>query len=239
MVPVDSCRISRVPHYSGAVCRCRRGLRLRGFHPLWPAFPSRSADLMSADRRRSYNPVPAVTGTVWAPARSLATTCAITVVFFSSGYLDVSVPRVGPAPGAVPRSPAAGCPIRKSVLGRVFAPGHGLSQLVTSFFASESQGILHVPFSPFRFSLPMKHRESPFSRCPQAAAAFAAYDLRPAACARPPVALDSCCCLICSFCCRCSCVLTLHRFPDEFVWGRNPTSLPVCQCSLSSCGDGG
>ena len=111
-----------------------------------------------------------------------------------------------------------GCPIRKSVLMRVFAPGHGLSQLVTSFFASESQGILHVPFSPFRFSLPMKHRESPFSRCPQAAAAFAAYDLRPAACARPPVALDSCCCLICSFCCRCSCVLTLHRFPDEFVW---------------------
>ena len=91
---MNSCRISRVPHYSGAVCRCRRGLRLRGFHPLWPAFPSRSADLMSADRRRSYNPVPAVTGTVWAPARSLATTCAITVVFFSSGYLDVSVPRV-------------------------------------------------------------------------------------------------------------------------------------------------
>ena len=46
-----------------------------------------------------------------------------------------------------------GCPIRKSVLWRVFAPGHGLSQLVTSFFASESQGILHVPFSPFLFSL--------------------------------------------------------------------------------------
>ena len=32
---------------------------------------------------------------------------------------------------------------------RVFAPTHGLSQLVTSFVASESQGILHVPFSPF------------------------------------------------------------------------------------------
>ena len=42
-----------------------------------------------------------------------------------------------------------GCPIRKSVLVRVFAPGHGLSQLVTSFVASESLGILHVPFSPF------------------------------------------------------------------------------------------
>ena len=129
-----------------------RGFRLRGCHPLRPGFPAGSANLASSRRRRSFNPGPAVTGPVWAPARSLATTCAITVVFFSSGYLDVSVPRVGPALGAVPRSPAAGCPIRKSVLGRVFAPGHGLSQLVTSFFASESQGILHVPFSPFRMS---------------------------------------------------------------------------------------
>ena len=129
-----------------------QGFRLRGCHPLRPGFPAGSANLASSRCRRSFNPGPAVTGPVWAAARSLATTCAITVVFFSSGYLDVSVPRVGPAPGAVPRSPAAGCPIRKSVLGRVFAPGHGLSQLVTSFFASESQGILHVPFSPFRMS---------------------------------------------------------------------------------------
>ena len=32
---------------------------------------------------------------VWAYPRSLAATWGITVVFFSSGYLDVSVPRVG------------------------------------------------------------------------------------------------------------------------------------------------
>ena len=44
-----------------------------------------------------------------------------------------------------------GCPIRKSTLHRIFAPKRGLSQLVTSFIASESQGILHVPFSPFLF----------------------------------------------------------------------------------------
>ena len=43
---------------------------------------------------RPYNPAPAVTGTVWATARPLAATNAITVVFFSSGYLDVSVLRV-------------------------------------------------------------------------------------------------------------------------------------------------
>jgi hypothetical protein len=43
---------------------------------------------------QSYNPDLAVTKSVWANPRSLATTCGITVVFFSYGYLDVSVPHV-------------------------------------------------------------------------------------------------------------------------------------------------
>ena len=42
----------------------------------------------------SYNPKIAVTTLVWATPRSLATTSGITIVFFSSGYLDVSVLRV-------------------------------------------------------------------------------------------------------------------------------------------------
>ena len=42
----------------------------------------------------SYNPSIAVTILVWAIPRSLATTNGITFVFFSSGYLDVSVLRV-------------------------------------------------------------------------------------------------------------------------------------------------
>ena len=45
-------------------------------------------------RRRSYYPNHAVTSLVWALPLSLATTRGITVVFFSCGYLDVSVPRV-------------------------------------------------------------------------------------------------------------------------------------------------
>ena len=49
----------------------------------------------------------------------------------------------------MPQSPAAGCPIRISADLGIFAPPRGFSQLVTSFFASGSQGILHVPFSPF------------------------------------------------------------------------------------------
>jgi hypothetical protein len=43
---------------------------------------------------QSYNPTAAVTAMVWANPVSLATTKGITVVFFSSGYLDVSVPQV-------------------------------------------------------------------------------------------------------------------------------------------------
>ena len=43
---------------------------------------------------QSYNPLTAVTVRVWAIPRSLATTWGITIVFSSSGYLDVSVLRV-------------------------------------------------------------------------------------------------------------------------------------------------
>ena len=43
---------------------------------------------------QSYNPGTAVTAPVWANPSSLAATIGITVVFSSSGYLDVSVPRV-------------------------------------------------------------------------------------------------------------------------------------------------
>ena len=43
---------------------------------------------------QSYNPSVAVTTLVWANPISLATTLGITFVFFSYGYLDVSVPHV-------------------------------------------------------------------------------------------------------------------------------------------------
>jgi hypothetical protein len=39
-----------------------------------------------------------------------------------------------------------GCPIRKSADHRVCAPPHRLSQLITSFIASESLGIPRAPF---------------------------------------------------------------------------------------------
>ena len=99
----------------------------------------------------SYNPARASTRTVWAPPLSLAATRGITVVFSSSGYLDVSVPRVGPA-SRCHAFCMAGSPIRTSADLRPFAPTRGFSQLVTSFFASESQGIPRTPLIDFLVS---------------------------------------------------------------------------------------
>ncbi len=92
----------------------------------------------------SYNPNIAVTTLVWANPRSLATTSGITFVFFSSGYLDVSVLRVRLLNGYYIFN-IVGCPIRKSADHSVCATPRSLSQLITSFFASESLGIPHTP----------------------------------------------------------------------------------------------
>ena len=76
-----------------------------------------------------------------------------------------------------------GCPIRRSADRRSFAPPRGFSQLITSFVASESQGIRHAPFPTscargpkaacrpglatrdfvFRFDVPTCHRTRRFS----------------------------------------------------------------------------
>ena len=97
---------------------------------------------------QSYNPNNALTLLVWAVPFSLATTGGITIVFFSTGYLDVSVLRVGVH---IVQSffKWLGFPIRKSSDKRLFAPTRSLSQLITSFIASESQGIHRVPLLTF------------------------------------------------------------------------------------------
>ena len=90
MVPPVSHRVSRVRRYSGSSLT---GIvfRLRDYHPLWSAFPYRSAKLscrcVSPQPRRINPPVCPL-------PRSLATTCGISVDFSSSPYLDVSVQAV-------------------------------------------------------------------------------------------------------------------------------------------------
>ena len=73
MVLRSSDRITRVPPY---LIR-RIELPIRGCHPLWRCFPT-----ASSHSHRSAGP------------RSLAATRGVSIDFLSSGYLDVSVPRV-------------------------------------------------------------------------------------------------------------------------------------------------
>ena len=83
----------------------------------------------------SYYPGTAATVPVWALPRSLATTCGITVVFFSCGYLDVSVPRVrlpdgmtGLLPAGLPHSEIPGSRVICTSPG-LFAAYHVLLRL--------------------------------------------------------------------------------------------------------------
>ena len=69
-------RISRVPPYSISPIG---SFRIRDCHPLWCAFPDTSASCQIGLR---------------AVSRSLVATEEISIDFFSSGYLDISVPRV-------------------------------------------------------------------------------------------------------------------------------------------------
>ena len=90
VVHPPSRRVSRVQRYSGSSW-IRYSFRIRDSHPLWSAFPCRSANLSSrlavlTPKNRSLS--------VWPPPRSLATTCGISVDVFSSPYLDVSVQAV-------------------------------------------------------------------------------------------------------------------------------------------------
>ena len=112
------------------------------------SFQDRSAG--PASRVRSPNPGAHRTP-VWAPPVPLAATPGITFVFSSSGYLDVSVRRVPlrrlsghlcpPSAHGYMESVHVGSPIQKSVDPWIFAPPHGFSQLITSFFGSQCLGI--------------------------------------------------------------------------------------------------
>ena len=95
MVPVDSVGVPRDPTYSGTP-REVNNCRLRGCHPLWPAFPDSSTNcLLCNSHVRSPTTPQGKTLTVWAISISLAATQEIEFSFSSSGYLDVSVHRVG------------------------------------------------------------------------------------------------------------------------------------------------
>ena len=105
---------------------------IRGYHPLWPAFPYRSDKSMAKTRR--------------AVPISLATTFGISVDVFSSSYLDVSVHSVRLNTLCIQMliPLRVGFPIRKSPDQSLLPAPRSLSQAVTSFFACNRQGIHHM-----------------------------------------------------------------------------------------------
>ena len=90
MVPAHSHKVSRVSWYSGYCCV--------GFNFTYGAFTlsgrsSQNRSVIVTKSRMQSEPLSARTQ-VWPLSISLAATLEITVVFSSSGYLDVSVHRV-------------------------------------------------------------------------------------------------------------------------------------------------
>ena len=95
MVPVDSVGVPRDPTYSGTP-REIINIHLRDCHPLWSAVPEQFclSIIFLLPCERPYNPAEKISA-VWAVSRSLAATEEIDFSFSSTGYLDVSVHRVG------------------------------------------------------------------------------------------------------------------------------------------------
>ena len=142
MVPPASHRISRVPRYSGSVLLFSPSLT--GLSPSLAAL-SIALQLSYFQILTSSTPddrsLP-----VWPLTVSLATTKVIEFSFFSSGYLDVSLPRV---PSDEPMDsvhgdwalPQPGSPIRKSPDQSPFAAPRSFSQLIASFIGNQCHGI--------------------------------------------------------------------------------------------------
>jgi hypothetical protein len=107
-------------------------LPVRGYHPLWPAFPDPSGSTCQATGLvRVRSPLLAESRLMSFPP--------VTEMFQFTGF--ASRPYV-----FRPRSPKGwGFPIRKSTDQRVLASPRGLSQRATSFIASQCQGIHQMP----------------------------------------------------------------------------------------------
>ena len=142
MVPAHSDKVSRVSSYSGY--RHAASVFAYGAFTLF----GRLSQNLSADSYRSImrsEPRNARIS-VWPLPISLAATLGIDFSFSSWGYLDVSVHPVSFSHTMCSYEDTyllqyVGSPIRKSAGRRIFAPHRSLSQLVTSFFGSQCQGI--------------------------------------------------------------------------------------------------
>ena len=142
MVPPASHRISRVPRYSGST-----SLPSPSPTGISPSLSGLSRPFGSAILAFRYSSTPSVRRRPVGPlSSSLATTKEIEFSFFSSGYLDVSLPRV-PSYETMDSShgdralPRPGSPIRKFEDQCLLATPLDLSQLIASFVGNQCLGI--------------------------------------------------------------------------------------------------
>ena len=142
MVPPASHRISRVPRYSGTCSLLSTSLT-----GLSPSLVNLSRFFRSSIVVLCRPATPSVRRpSVWPLPSSLATTKGIEFSFFSSGYLDVSLPRV---PSDEPMDsvhgdwalPQPGSPIRIPPDQSPFAAPRSFSQLIASFIGNQCPGI--------------------------------------------------------------------------------------------------
>ena len=136
MVPPSSDQVSRVWPYSGfcAAATVFTYVTLTLFGGPSHALRLTIAVLKAVRTPKVFLP------SVWPLPRSLATTYGISVDFFSSPYLDVSVQAVPPVSLCVQNTVRelshADCSIRISPDQCLLATPRSFSQLVTSFFGS-------------------------------------------------------------------------------------------------------
>ena len=131
MGPLYSSRISRVPLYS----RNLLNITYTGLSPSMVSFSK-----LFKFFHQNYWPIPF----------SLATTNGISIDFFSSGYLDVSVLQVVSLnlfiQFKVPHK-VVGFPIRKFSDQNLHTAPRNLSQYITSFIGFQCLGIRHTPLN--------------------------------------------------------------------------------------------
>ena len=153
MVPADSVEVPRDSTYSGTfrkiIC-----FRRRGCHPLWPAVPSSLANKLFYDSHVKGPTTPRrKTFTVWANPRSLAATEGIDFSFYSSGYLDVSVHRVGHAYLCIQYASVQESWDQHSFdnFPRLFAVFHALQSLLTPRHPPRALSSLTTNIQPSRY----------------------------------------------------------------------------------------
>ena len=147
MVPPASHRISRVPRYSGTCSLLSTSLT-----GLSPSLVNLSRFFRSSIVVLCRPATPSVRRpSVWPLPSSLATTKGIEFSFFSSRYLDVSLPGV-PSPQTMDSSESdrsfqrPGFPIRRSLDLCLLTAPQGFSQFAASFFGNRCHGIRPVLF---------------------------------------------------------------------------------------------